>query len=566
MDDYKSSVGKSLLKILMFNMYSDSKTIYREYVQNALDSISSAVHQGILAKMKDGHIAISILQSKRTIIIEDNGKGIPMVDVAPTLLNIADSNKDGITTAGQFGIGRLVGAGYCRKLIFETSALHEVKKSIIEIDVNLVDDMLRDAEIQLSANEVMDTVSSLSTQDEDAEAHYFRVILSGIKDSYSELLDEDKVVDYLQEVAPIDFGLAFKNRFISSLSEGDKHYFDAIPHVRISVNQKTDIRKRYGLKVEGTGDTIEGLEVFTIDDPEFGSLAWGWFAVTKYSIQIPVSDTNRGIRLRKHNIQIGNSKVLTDLFKEPRGNYYFYGEVHITNNELEPDSGRSGLAPSVESDRLKALLSKYFIDLSTLYTLANKAKNAVKVISDLSQKVDKPGYGEEDKDTFLNNLEAKRSEFDKIEKKAETDQCVSKVIKLYKESLEEIAPPKYKRPEEQESSPKGGDKHPSQTSNPSEQEKKNSIPAQESSGDGQPSQSENNHPTTDVGNNPLLGGTPPPTPVIKDIFAPLKGVLSDKEAFVVRRVFKSLSDNCPSQNKKLIVELKVMVIKDLTRN
>ena len=565
MDDYKSTVGKSLLKILMFNMYSDSKTIYREYVQNALDSISAAVQQGVLTKMKDGHIAISILQNKRTIIIEDNGKGIPKEEVARTLLNIADSNKDGITTAGQFGIGRLVGAGYCRKLIFETSALHEDKKTIIDIDVNLVDDILRDADIQLSANEVMDTVSSRRFEDEDPEAHFFRVILSGIKDSYSELLDENIVVDYLQEVAPIDFGLPFKNRFIASLSEEKKRLFDLIPNVRISVNQKTDIRKRYGLRVEGTGDNIEGLEVFTISDTDFGDLAWGWFAVTKYSIQIPVSDKNRGLRLRKHNIQIGDSKVLTDLFKEPRGNYYFYGEVHITNNELEPDSGRSGLAPSVESDRLKALLSKCFSDLSTLYTLANKAKNAVKAISELSQKVDKPGFEEEEKDTFLNNLEAKRSEFDKIEKKAEADQCISKVIQLYKESLEDIAPPKYKRKEEKDIPQKEEDKLSSQSTKLNEQEQENRVQVQDSPKEDS-SQSEEDHSFSGKGDDSAQGESIAQAPVLKDIFAPLKGVLSDKEAFVVRRVFKSLSDNCPTQNKKLIEELKVMVIKDLTRN
>lgn len=566
MDDYKSSVGKSLLKILMFNMYSDSKTIYREYVQNSLDSISAAVQQGILSKMKDGHIAISILQNNRTIIIEDNGKGIPKDEVARTLLNIADSNKDGISTAGQFGIGRLVGAGYCKKLIFETSALHESKKSIIEIDVNLVDDILRDADIQLSANEVMDTVSSCNVQDEDPEAHYFKVILSEIKDSYSELLDENNIVEYLQEVAPIDFGLPFKNRFITSLSEENKKYFDLVPNVRISVNKKTDIRKRYGLKVEGTGDNIESLEVFTINDPDFGNLAWGWFAVTKFSIQIPVSDKNRGLRLRKHNIQIGDSKVLTDLFREPRGNFYFYGEVHITNNELEPDSGRSGLAPSVESDRLKALLSKLFLDLSALYTLANKAKNAVKAIADLSQKVDKPGFAEDEKDTFLNNIEAKRSEFDKIEKKAESDQCVSKVIQLYKDSLEGIDIPKYKRQEEQDSSHNGEDNQPLQNAVASKKEKENGSLVQDSPAGEQTPLSVDDHPSAGKEGDSLVEDISSPAPKIKDIFAPLKGVLSDKEAFVVRRVFKSLSDNCPSQNKKLIEELKVMVIKDLTKN
>lgn len=38
--EYSSSVKKGLIKLLMFTLYADERTIYREYVQNALDSIN----------------------------------------------------------------------------------------------------------------------------------------------------------------------------------------------------------------------------------------------------------------------------------------------------------------------------------------------------------------------------------------------------------------------------------------------------------------------------------------------------------------------------------------------
>lgn len=39
---YQPIVGKNLIEILMFSMYSDSLIIFREYVQNAFDAIVEA--------------------------------------------------------------------------------------------------------------------------------------------------------------------------------------------------------------------------------------------------------------------------------------------------------------------------------------------------------------------------------------------------------------------------------------------------------------------------------------------------------------------------------------------
>ena len=518
MAEYKSTVGKNLLKILMFNMYPEPQIIYREYVQNALDSINEAVRQGVLVKVKDGNISITINKSKRQIVLEDNGKGIVSDEVAKKLLNIADSYKDGISSAGQFGIGRLVGAGYCKNLVFETSALGEGKKSKIEIDVDFVDQILRDSNDHSSANEVMDTVTKQSVSEEDPDAHYFRVVLNDIKPTYDVLLDEEAVVEYLQEVAPIDYSMPFKNRFINSAPAEFKALHDKIPAVSISINKKSDIRKCYGLKVEGTGDPIEGLEYFTINDSKYGDLAWGWFALTKFTTQIPASDKNKGLRLRKHNIQIGDGALLNSFFSEARGNYYFYGEVHVLHDGIEPDSSRSGLAPTPESEKLKNLLKAEFVNLKNLYVLANRAKNVVKTVTELTKKADDQSYPKEQRETSKNNIETEQAKFVKLEDKAQASSSSSKLVELYKKDLENINAPK-----------EGG---------PKPQSKKS---------------------------EPKIDEQPTAPPKVIDIFAPLKGVLSDKEAFVVRRVFKSLTDNCPEQNKKLLEELKIMVIKDLTK-
>ena len=69
-----STIGIDLLKMLMLQLYSNPRCIYREYIQNALDSINEAVQLGILKRVKDGHVGIQI--SSNNVTIEDNGTGI----------------------------------------------------------------------------------------------------------------------------------------------------------------------------------------------------------------------------------------------------------------------------------------------------------------------------------------------------------------------------------------------------------------------------------------------------------------------------------------------------------
>ena len=75
----------------MFSMYPDAKIIYREYVQNAFDSINAAVEQNILNKTKDGIVSIKIDPSSRNIVIRDNGY-IENINISRTI-NAIDLDK-----------------------------------------------------------------------------------------------------------------------------------------------------------------------------------------------------------------------------------------------------------------------------------------------------------------------------------------------------------------------------------------------------------------------------------------------------------------------------------------
>lgn len=528
MENYNAKTGKHLIQILMFSMYNDQRIIYREYIQNAYDAINKAVKDGILSQMKDGIVDVRIDSDAQRIIIRDNGIGIKANEVAEKLLNIADSRKDGITSAGQYGIGRLAGAGYCRYLKFKTSAIGENTASIISFDVDFANQIINDVEDESSATEVIDIITKMESVPEKETEHYFEVTLEGVNKEYRELLNPDAVTDYLREVAPIDYSMKFKNVLVApSLKQADSSLYSSlytdIGNVSVCVNGSTELRKRYNLKIDGTGDEIDSLDFFRVDTDNGDLLAWGWYAVTPYTKQIPVSDTNRGIRLRKHNIQLGTSDLLNKYFSEARGNNYFYGEVFAVHPNLRPNSDRSGLAPTPETEVLFDKLRLIFKNLGKLYQVANNAKNAVKKVA---LAVDKLTSGIETNEQHIQaEIKSAEAELSKVENSTNAQSQVAKrVIELHKTKAQE------KKNEVKEK----------KTITPKPIVKPMDIPSIAQ--------------TTDT-----LTLTPQQT----DIYEPLKEKFTDKEILLIRRAFTYMTLACPGASKPMLEQLKLHAINQL---
>ncbi len=504
MKEHKSKVGKNLISMLMFQMYGDSKLIYREYIQNSRDAINDAVNSGILNKITEGRISISIDKAGRNITIEDNGTGVSYKNVEPVLLDIADSTKDGETSAGQFGIGRLVGGYFCKKLSFKTSFQGEDMGSEIIFDIDKIKKILDDVNDRSTATEVIDKTTDLNLFEEDKSKHYFIVKLEDIHPDYPELLDENTISEYLKEVAPIDYSMPFKNQLIAtSVPDEYKELQNSIGHFQISVNDSTSLKKRYGLTIDGTGDDILGLEYFSLKDETFGLLAWGWYANTPFTKAIPVSDRNSCFRLRKHNIQVGDANLLTSFFpkNETRGNKYFYGEIHIVNPKIKLNSARDGLAPTPESEKLKSLIRDKFDELVKLYHLANDMKNIVKKTDNPSE----PLATEEQQIAIQEEIQKKENS-----KNAQSP-AAKQVIEHYKQKVNAST------------------------------EKSNTeiIPSAQTS-----------KKTTS-------------SPALSDPFEVLKETMTDSDIKLTKHIFDLFTSNCPQKHIELIEELKKKVIKDL---
>ena len=126
-------IGKFTLESLTTGMYSEPESCYREYIQNAVDSLDTALAQGLI-KSQDFRIEIIVDGLRQEISIKDNGTGIGKDRARSTLLDIGNSTKLHTVNRGFRGIGRLGGLSYCKKLSFCTTALGEDGKTLIIFD------------------------------------------------------------------------------------------------------------------------------------------------------------------------------------------------------------------------------------------------------------------------------------------------------------------------------------------------------------------------------------------------------------------------------------------------
>ena len=411
---HQTKIGKHLIEMLMFNLYADNRVIYREYVQNASDSIQLAIKQGILTP-EDAHITVHIEMGK--ISIEDNGTGISVNDSERILKDIANSQKDE-SQAGRFGIGRLSGGGYCRTLIFETTQKGENQKSVLSFNVDNIRQIINDTDHQPSASEIIDENTTFRVENEDADLHYFKVTLKGVLPEYANIIcNEQLVTDYLREVAPIKFEASFKHNILDCEIDNDENadvrdYYNNLDCITLTVNNKLDIRKPYKSKIQSAkNDKIEHVRFFVIKDAQYGDLAWGWAGITPFSEVIKEPDDNAvvGFRLRLHNILIGTKNHFDEqrVFKQSRSNKYFVGEVHVINKNIKPTPQRDDLAPSKETICFYDGIRKLFCDeFERIYQSANNLKVALNKFNEGRISIDElhDEYSKKNNNQFKNLL------------------------------------------------------------------------------------------------------------------------------------------------------------------
>lgn len=358
--------GKFLLEILTKGMYAIPMHIYREYIQNCVDSIDKAIARGVLSA-SEAEIHIFIDDKERNIIIRDNGLGVPSEIAKIKLLSVGASDKDGITERGFRGIGRLGGLAYADEVQFITSAFGDATKTIMICDCVKMQQLLKKTNNETS--DIMETFKAISRfeeQPEDAEAHYFEVRLIGVP-TESGLLNEEDAIRYLAETAPIDFD---SQQFVQARKIRDHFVEKGFPITCYKIlrgERRKPIYKLYSRSLS-TGkqertqnkDYVRDVEFIYHEASDGKPLYIGWLAITDFS-GIISDDAVQGIRFRKGNILVGNGTTFSKFFPSEghNANRMFAGEIHVLHDELIPNSQRDDFEPSAVYNEMRKALGEW---------------------------------------------------------------------------------------------------------------------------------------------------------------------------------------------------------------
>jgi len=338
-------VGKYTLESLTTGMYSDPKIVYREYIQNSVDSLENAVSVGLI-EPQSMRIDIIVNAEESYISIKDNGTGISAADAAKTLMNVGSSKKRNSNNRGFRGIGRLGGMSYCDTLTFTTSAESEKVKTVVTFDCKRLRYLLVPGEFEdMSLSAVLEEITTIDTLPEKEEKHYLCVEMKNVN-GFSDLLDIDAAKSYISQVAPLPY---HSRHFIytSQLKEYLMSNGYSVEEFPIFVGEdESDLEPVYkpnksrfrSDRAKRTADEITSMSYFDITiDGELYALGWygncGWYGFLS-------EKELSGFRVRKGNILIGDSKTMNVIFKEARFNEWTQGEIFIVTDKLIPNARR----------------------------------------------------------------------------------------------------------------------------------------------------------------------------------------------------------------------------------
>jgi molecular chaperone HtpG len=348
------TIGKDTLELLSSGMYTEPLSIYREYVQNAADSLDEA---GLLrlrtpAAAAPIEIKINPSESERSITIRDHGVGVRRASFITTLTSIGASKKRGTASRGFRGIGRLAGLGYCQTLIMRSKHSEDSEVSCMYWDCKKLKELLRDP-TELTVQQILEQVVEISCRPpKDHPNHFFEIEMRNVvRNKTDSLMSEATIRQYLSQIAPVPFNPTFSlqtqiQQFLAKHNAGTAYH--------ITVNETALFRPHqdsYAPKPKATS-RFKSVQTFEIKGISGEVDAVGWILHGEYLGAIPERYGFEGLRLRSGNIQIGGSRLADSLFPEPRFNAWTVGECHVLSPKLIPNGRRDDFEQNVHYSNL----------------------------------------------------------------------------------------------------------------------------------------------------------------------------------------------------------------------
>lgn len=339
------TIGKYTLESLTFGMYLDPMILYREYLQNAVDSIDDARDRGIM-ELSESRILIELDRKEHAITIQDNGLGIPRKEAAHRLLAVGSSDKSIEDRRGFRGVGRLVGLSYCRELVFETSCYGESVGTEVTFDCSLLNELLVPGRFEhYDLETALRAITSVNYFRAEPSDHFFRVTLRDVSGSQV-IMDLERVAEYVAQVAPLPYDSSIFSHAEEIHQAFSRHGLELTEYnvfIRQTGGEEQQLFKPYcdRFQADRARKAADQLEEVVVEEIEDGGRlqALLWYGNCHFYGTI-LDDRIKGLRFRKGNIQVGDRFTLNHLFKEERFNGWFQGEVFVLDSRVIPNTRR----------------------------------------------------------------------------------------------------------------------------------------------------------------------------------------------------------------------------------
>lgn len=341
-------VGGRLLANIARGIYNH-EAVLREYVQNACDAYS-------MLDSEDESQTITIRAEGGNVSIQDSGIGMDESHIK-SVKKVAVSNKDDFEDlAGFRGIGVWAGLQACRDLVITTTKKGTNKRYRLTINFSKIVERFDD---NINIKELIDPNYTIASSPAARDEHYTRTTLTGILPGYEKLLDCDELKRITSSILPCRVDPTFeKASRVEDILNGISAYKD----YSIKVGEEEVFRRKPAQQVN---DPIEQV----LKASNGTELARVWYCSTRETSLDPA-----GFQLRVKNIAVGAPNIYgiekaesynvsgdIQLSALPRLDWFF-GEIHVTNTELRPNTPRNDIELDEVSKELISAIRRFYAD------------------------------------------------------------------------------------------------------------------------------------------------------------------------------------------------------------
>ena len=420
MDNVK--VGASILSIITESLYDNPIVVFREYVQNSVDSIFQTDNP------KNREIRIWV--DGDNLYFLDNGIGIKPTSFYDEMVKIGASTKEKQKNLGYKGIGRLSGVPYCEELTFvNISNYNNDYNQKYTIRGSLYNDIKNQNEFEkMSFSDLMKKIGQFTddvrlnaiTQDNKSVEENldmlkssnsgFLVILKNISYILKNTIEKPDFELNLQWLLPVDFepslyNSRYKDLFVDLTSENNN---TPIKYCSISYNGDPIYRP---IKEQMLRDYVCKCDF---------NYAVGFHSFNNDKIAIDHKNPFRGIKVYLDNMLLCDEAELLD-------NLDNYGILaHTSNGQLQSVRGIGALIYITDKVSIAANARRTFIEVTDQDSI-----DFLNLVAEFINLVYETRYALSDYTSAKKKIGIQQDKLDNLRKNA--TQCL---LKLAKEKVE----------------------------------------------------------------------------------------------------------------------------------